>query len=66
MEYFTGLLHVIQLPEMKAPAKQEKLIIKQPYVPGLPGRQQYHVHLKLPSIPNYTAAGKHSEYDNIF
>lgn len=42
MEYSTGLLHVIQLPAMKAPGKQEKLIIDQPYVPGSETRQQYH------------------------
>lgn len=35
------LLEVIQLPEMKAPGKQEKkLIIDQPYVPGSEARQQ--------------------------
>lgn len=44
MGYSTGLLHVIQLPQIKAPGKQESLIIDQPYVPG---RQQYEYHLKL-------------------
>lgn len=54
-EIFYRLLHVIQLPEMKAPGKQEKLIIDPPYVPGSEARQQSQWHFKLASVSYYTA-----------
>lgn len=62
-EYFKGLLHVIQLPRMKAPGKQDQLIIHQPHVPG---RQQYHYHLKLPTRLYFCSGPKHSRPVNTF
>lgn len=62
-EYFKGLLHVIQLPRMKAPGKQDQLIIHQPHVPG---RQQYHYHSKLPTTLYFCSGPKHSRPVNTF
>lgn len=62
MEYSTGLVDVIQLPEMKAPGKQEKLIIDQPYVPGSEASRQYFSHLKL---PHYTVVSGDADVAKI-
>lgn len=65
MEYSTGLVDVIQLPEMKAPGKQEKLIIYQPYVPGSEASRQYFSHLKLQSVPRYIAVSSDADVAKI-
>lgn len=73
MEY-SGLMHVIQLPETTAPAEQEKLIIYQPYVPGNETRQQFEQQSKLPNILPHilqlmvmqVQQSKHRDYPHVF